>query len=662
MRQLGVSSVADGGPSRGRSLHASPLGSPRAGKAGEFMPMRLTERQQLALALEESLKASQPQPQSSPSKNNTGSGESSATRVRNGASQPAQLRRSSSEAAKRSSEKANTSQAPVQRTFSAGSDTESSAGPSGRPEPSFSPRRDTVEANTFGEPDKDGSFSDTSRHSHSTSLPSTPRGQGQGQRVATDSADSASPCASPAHSQGPCKAAPAEDEEDKSQRSSAGAFTDVQDTSLQPGTEKVLAEQADLKPVSVELVLEERPGSADASKGTSSAPSSQKRGLDVIVKEEPSGSKKRRTLEDGTPSVAHKPEVKEEPCLDPVTPGKSKRDSQQPGTADSPSDTVRDASDACNLDQPPHHSADVRTPPLSTAKPRAPSPSPEGGGSGSEEGKRDPASTDYAPTPAPRKLIVRKPGSTKPGSTKLGGAKSGSTPRRSGRVAALDSEPASPIAVASPSAAAATASTAPFGRAQPQPRASLAARKLRSQEPAPEVMDPFARPPVPTKKGSRDAAARVASGDLGHQRSSDQQRVKGDLATAGASMRIEAEMGHLGGPAPTSPFAGWPVPAHLERQPSAVLSENLLQVSKSLDALHERGSFMSACSKLHRSSTSGGLQMQASLPPLFRGSSNVHRLQSAYEDMLQRQALEREAVDGVAGYLCPPQALEGSDS
>lgn len=53
--------------------------------------------------------------------------------------------------------------------------------------------------------------------------------------MATDSADSASPCASPAHSQGPCKAAPADDEEDKSQRSSAGAFTDVHDTSMQPG-------------------------------------------------------------------------------------------------------------------------------------------------------------------------------------------------------------------------------------------------------------------------------------------------------------------------------------------------------------------------------------------------------------------------------------------
>ena len=45
---------------------------------------------------------------------------------------------------------------------------------------------------------------------------------------------------------------------------------------------------------------------------------------------------------------------------------------------------------------------------------------------------------------------------------------------------------------------------------------------------------------------------------------------------------------------------------------------------------------------------------------LCRGSSNVHRLQSAYEDMLQRQALEREAVDGMAGYLCPEAQLDGA--
>lgn len=182
--------------------------------------MRLTERQQLALALEESLKASQPQPQASPSKNNnTGSGESSATRVRHGSTQPAQLRHSSSDAAKRLSEKASTSQAPVRRTLSAaGSDTESSAGPSRSHEPSFAARRDTaksqpsstapsrkrkhgaegaddssscqcgdqslnkdqrirveVDANAFSGPEKETSFSDTSRHSHSTSLPSTPR-------------------------------------------------------------------------------------------------------------------------------------------------------------------------------------------------------------------------------------------------------------------------------------------------------------------------------------------------------------------------------------------------------------------------------------------------------------------------------------------------------
>ena len=38
---------------------------------------------------------------------------------------------------------------------------------------------------------------------------------------------------------------------------------------------------------------------------------------------------------------------------------------------------------------------------------------------------------------------------------------------------------------------------------------------------------------------------------------------------------------------------------------------------------------------------------------ICRSSSNVHRLHSAYEDMLQRQALERDAYDTMASFLGP---------
>ena len=186
--------------------------------------VRLTERQQLALALEESLKAAQPQPPHQQPPSSKGSGDSSFTKAPRPINTDQQLRRSSSEASAQRApaaphRPAALSLLPVRVPphCSTGSDTESSAGASvSRDLPAFvhtradaarslpgsprnapaSPRkrkRDSEDADVSsssqsggrilkcgvksagGLRDKDASCSDNSRHSHSTSLPSSPQ-------------------------------------------------------------------------------------------------------------------------------------------------------------------------------------------------------------------------------------------------------------------------------------------------------------------------------------------------------------------------------------------------------------------------------------------------------------------------------------------------------